>query len=645
MSGQRIKNGDFVELATQYGLLTETQAREIESKAEELNISFVQAALSSGHVSGRAVDAIKALQNSSSCVPGFEINSLLGIGGFGSVFSAVQLNLERMVALKMVPIANLAETSSHQRFEREAKIVGQLRHPNIVAAHDYGFTDEHLYLSMELVDGVDAEIAIKRKGSFSERACWQIIRQVVMALAYAIENDVIHRDIKPGNLMLTQPPKGYPLPNGIPLVKVSDFGLACFYENHHDASRITKADGMVGTPMFLAPEQMDIEAVLDERVDIYALGITAWNLLSGKLPWGEDAACTSFSAKVSGDESWLEQMPIEWSLQTQKLLRDMCAFDRDNRLPTHDELLNRIDAFDFENVPSELRDSKIETQDEDFDFELTTTAGSMQDTDSAIDTRNLSSIHVPQKPARRKSSKQLGTRRSETQTSVKTNYWPHLKLAGLATLLLICVVIIVDPFSTPPNLASNGQPAPSTQLITLTEFAAPQNFLFNGIDFDFRNQSGVWNVGPDPDQAPVLQGNGTRTFMLNDGQDRPMECFQFQMGFLAHEAEAIDFEILSEDSERVGTVFATADSTKLESPFSNEEFSEVKLQKFGEDNFGYHRLQIERHPTHWVVSVDGKQLGQIVLADKSAAQLRVSVRDGTALFDEIRIAPFALENR
>ena len=332
---------EFLDSAVRHRLLTDQQANEILSELTP-DSSAKELAIKKGHVDSQKLDILAALNNPKGVVPGYELLSVLGIGGFGVVYKATQLNMDRTVALKTIPISKLQNSGAQQRFEREAKIVGNMRHPNIIAAFDFGLADERLFLSMEFIEGKDADVAVSKIGSFSEFATWQIIRQVALALAYAAEHDIIHRDIKPGNLILTSPPVGYALPNGVPMVKVADFGLAACYENQQRNDRITMDNSMVGTPFYVSPEQLSSDN-LDERADIYSLGITAWHMLEGQPPSHDSNPMDIIMQKLKGDTSWLAHKGTSWSPETRLLILEMCTHDRNKRVKNQVELIARID--------------------------------------------------------------------------------------------------------------------------------------------------------------------------------------------------------------------------------------------------------------------------------------------------------------
>ncbi len=215
-------------------------------------------------------------------LPGFQITGLLGRGGMGAVYRGVQQSLEREVAIKLLPPELSADPEFEARFKREAKSMAKLNHPNIVQIYDFGQTEEkHYFFVMEFVDGTDLHEFIRSGGLNSEGAL-NAVSQICDALQYAHEKGYVHRDIKPANIFLNT--------NG--LIKVGDFGLAKLVEGAEDQMSATERMGLtmtglaMGTPHYIAPEQMAAEGSVDHRADIYSLGVMFYEMLTGEIPRG-----------------------------------------------------------------------------------------------------------------------------------------------------------------------------------------------------------------------------------------------------------------------------------------------------------------------------------------------------------------------
>lgn len=209
---------------------------------------------------------------------GYHIELKLGTGATGVVFRACRLGDSRCVALKVLH-DNLGSISAlKRRFEREARVLAKLDHPNIVEITDFGVSDEgHTYIAMELLEGRTLEQALD-EAPLAPRRALEIVREVVRGLAFAHERHVVHRDLKPANVFLCSP--------GQERVKLLDFGLAKIL-SHDDVAEdgtLTRRGRIVGTPAYMAPEQITGTG-LDVRADIYAVGILLYELLADRRPF------------------------------------------------------------------------------------------------------------------------------------------------------------------------------------------------------------------------------------------------------------------------------------------------------------------------------------------------------------------------
>lgn len=233
--------------------------------------------------SPRQESTIASVSSESGRIREYQLLAKLGQGGMGTVYQAQHTKLKRLVALKILPADRMQDTHSVQRFEREMEAVGQLCHPNIVAAHDAGEVDGTHYLVMELVVGVDLASLLKHHGPLAVADACELVRQAAVGLTYVHERGMVHRDIKPSNLMLTRDD------TGMPLVKILDLGLALLDEVNSPGRRGLTSEGQImGTLDFMAPEQAMESHLVDIRADIYSLGSTLYTLLCGHAPFAGD---------------------------------------------------------------------------------------------------------------------------------------------------------------------------------------------------------------------------------------------------------------------------------------------------------------------------------------------------------------------
>jgi len=209
-------------------------------------------------------------------LPQYEITALLGRGGMGAVYKGTQIALDRPVAIKILSnTLEEADASFAERFKNEARALGKLSHPGIVGVYDFGeAANGLLYIVMEFIDGTDVAKMISQQKRLHTEHAMAITAHVCDALAYAHERGIIHRDIKPANIMV-----GY---DGV--VKVADFGLAKMTKSGE--SGLTQSGMAMGTLHYMAPEALMLGSAVDQRADIYAVGVMLYQMLTGKLPQG-----------------------------------------------------------------------------------------------------------------------------------------------------------------------------------------------------------------------------------------------------------------------------------------------------------------------------------------------------------------------
>jgi eukaryotic-like serine/threonine-protein kinase len=288
-----------------------------------------------------AADPNQTVVTTGQWLPGYVVESVVGTGGTGTVFRARQLKLDRVVALKVIQLDRDADPTRAARFEAEAVTLGKFHHPNIVQVYDYGYHEGRLFIAMELLEGEDLDQRIKRVGRLGERAAWSIARQTAAALAHAAALGVVHRDVKPPNLFLVPAPTGIGLPRDLPMVKVTDFGLATTRWAADAADGRRTAPGiLLGTPVYMAPEQYR-SADVDHRADIYALGATVFHALAGSPPFDGATVWDVMAQK-------LEHTPKSWpeaSRESVALIAWMMAPNPKDRVGSYEELIDRIERL------------------------------------------------------------------------------------------------------------------------------------------------------------------------------------------------------------------------------------------------------------------------------------------------------------
>jgi len=266
----------------------------------------------------------------------YHIMKKLGEGGMGQVYLAEHVKMGRKSALKVMHPGMKADVDAISRFNREAANASRIAHPNVAAVYDFGETpDGIIYLAMEFVDGPPLTKVIEEQGALPPKRAAEIVRQVAEALAVAHDMSIVHRDLKPDNIMVAK------TRDGGDLVKVVDFGIAKAAGN--DAQKVTKTGLVVGTPEYMSPEQLAGDK-LDGRSDLYSLGLVAYNMLTGKLPFPSDSAQESMIMRLTDAPKPLAEMKPEvaWPADVQQVMDKALARDVTQRYRNATELGNAL---------------------------------------------------------------------------------------------------------------------------------------------------------------------------------------------------------------------------------------------------------------------------------------------------------------
>ncbi|MGZ8696267.1 MAG: protein kinase domain-containing protein, partial [Gaiellaceae bacterium] len=201
----------------------------------------------------------------------YELEEVVGHGGMSTVYKAHDSLLERNVALKVLHQQYNEDEDFVERFKREARSVAQLQHPNIVTVIDRGEEGGRQYIVFEYINGENLKELVVRKGRLDVRAALEIAREIARALAFAHGSGLVHRDVKPQNVLL----------NGDGRAKVTDFGIARSLDVEHG---VTQTGTILGTSNYIAPEQASGQPV-DAHTDVYSLGIVLYEMLTGEVPF------------------------------------------------------------------------------------------------------------------------------------------------------------------------------------------------------------------------------------------------------------------------------------------------------------------------------------------------------------------------
>ena len=274
---------------------------------------------------------------------GCQILAEIGVGGMGVVYKATQLSLDRKVAVKVLSPRYANDGVFIKRFVREARAVAKVNHQNILAIYDVGNQGNINYMIMELIDGQSLAEILEQKGRLPIHQAVDVIQQACAGLDGAFNQGIVHRDIKPDNIMVTNTGQ----------VKVSDFGLA-----KELSSSLTATDAVMGTPAFMSPEQCDGQS-LDQRSDVYSLGATFFRVITGRLPFeAETAMAMMYKHKHDPVPSPREQVPHLPAAYNAIIMR-MMAKQAEGRFQTFSEVASAMDAAakDPDVVPADMRAS------------------------------------------------------------------------------------------------------------------------------------------------------------------------------------------------------------------------------------------------------------------------------------------------
>ncbi len=491
---------DFLTVAGQ--MLAPETVRELVNEATARNISPTQLALQKGLLSAAQVDIVETLLRPLEVVPGYEILDCLGHGGMGVVYRARQRNLDRIVALKTVLVSQMGDSGAVQRFEQEALAVARLRHPNVVAAYDFGRHEGRLYFAMELVEGEDLGELIDRSGRLDEATAWVLARQAAAGLAHAQQQGIVHRDIKPANLLLVPPPEGFPLPPGVPMVKIADFGLAFLTADAESRTRLTAANSTVGTPHYVAPELLSGSAV-DFRADIYSLGATVYHMLTGQPPLAGLGLTQILTHKVSQESPSLADDLPGVSPATVALVDEMMARDPARRVGSYARLLQQIDALSPQVAGLPLA--------------------------PAGPTSGLPALAAADTLSSRATTKTLPM---PTATGAGPKHW-RLAIGAAALGLLIVAAVLVWMF-----WLRGAAPIPPRDMVP----TGKGDYLFNGLSIDgWLPRSGQWKMLEDEEGNVISGAGGLFRRMLPRLPGGPSPAFRVTASFRLHQAQAVEF--------------------------------------------------------------------------------------------------------
>jgi serine/threonine protein kinase len=273
----------------------------------------------------------------------YEVVAHLATGGMGAVYKAVDRDLNRLVALKILSSDLADDTAVMERFRREARHAARLNHPHIVTLYEFRFDRKRrlYYLALEFINGVDLARYIARRRQLRPEETRRIMVQTAKALAHAFEHGIVHRDIKPSNLMLAK--KG-----GKGVVKITDLGLAIAVGE--DEYRVTREGNTVGTIDYISPEQARDSRSADTRSDIYSLGCTAFHMLAGRPPFAEGGLGERLFKHLEAPPPDVRAFNSAVSAEFWAIIRRMLAKKPEDRFASPNELLWALKGLAVEDL-------------------------------------------------------------------------------------------------------------------------------------------------------------------------------------------------------------------------------------------------------------------------------------------------------
>jgi serine/threonine protein kinase len=279
-------------------------------------------------------------------IAGYEILEELGRGGMGVVYKARRRSDARLAAIKVIRTERLSHPEAIRRFRREAQAAARLSHPNIVVVYESDQDGDTHFLVMEYVPGVTLQRLVEESGPLAVALACDFVRQAALGLQHAAEQGLVHRDVKPANLMAV-PPGGSS--GGRPLLKILDMGVARLYQLRHVAEEslatLTRDGAVIGTPDYVAPEQLENPHAADIRADLYSLGCTFYFLLTGKPPFPGGTLLQKLDRQRWETAPSVDQLRPDAPPGAAAVIRKLLAKRPGDRFQTPAELADALDEW------------------------------------------------------------------------------------------------------------------------------------------------------------------------------------------------------------------------------------------------------------------------------------------------------------
>lgn len=441
----------------------ESLRREVESLLSSLEESadFIETPV--GDVAAELLDSHQSTFESGHQIENYRIIRLLGSGGMGEVYLADDIRLKRKIALKVLPPHFTVNPDRVRRFEREARAVSALNHPNIVTIHEIGASNSAHFIATEFVDGKTLRQMMNEK-PFKLRASINVAFQVTGALSAANSAGIVHRDIKPENIMIRT--------DG--LVKILDFGLAKLTDTPVTGAELETATllqsnpGLVmGTVQYMSPEQARGKNV-DARTDIWSLGIVIYEMVTGKVPFEGETTSDIIAALIKDEPESIRSIVPEAPLELEELVKKALTKDLRLRYQTISEFLT-----DLQRLKDQINLHALERTGSD---------GSLL---SSKDSANAQTTT----PARFRSTDPQAQQKTEWLPTKTSLNWTIPVTIGLILLVSMVVVLSLNRRSTPSSLRLTQAPRQLTHrdgFISASRFAPDGRSIIYSAGFDGR---------------------------------------------------------------------------------------------------------------------------------------------------------------
>jgi len=461
---------DFVDALREYRILEPAQLEKVSRAMKGKSVeprAVAKELLKQGWVTPYQVNQLLQGRGAELVLGDYLLLERLGEGGMGQVFKARHRLMDRTVAIKVIRKELLAHPGAVERFQREIRLIAQLDHPHLVRAHDAARVGDTLYLVTEYLEGTDLHRLVQKSGPLPVGYACAYIRQAALGLQNATEHRLVHRDVKPSNLQLSADGR---------VVKVLDMGLARLQEGDgpEGAGGLTQAHSVMGTPDYIAPEQIEDARCVDSRADIYSLGCTMYFLLAGRPPFPDGRWEEKLVHHRKDEPQAIEQIRPDVPPELGAVLRKMMAKRPEDRYSTPAGVADALAPFSqmpgplpapVAAVPASLINQPSDGKEPGW----TLTTGSVVAPSSAPGTplppRPMSSeptvLVNTQQPASQASGPPTSVLPGQAISGNRNLMW--LALAGggalLAALVLLVVVLMLKgakPDDTPKGAKTDG---------------------------------------------------------------------------------------------------------------------------------------------------------------------------------------------